>query len=198
MAAIDLSFKGMGYAVYDLPPVCMKCGAEATVLEKRRFGRPNGQGATVEMPFCFRHVNHYRAQRLIGLAFKVAVPLCFVVTVGSGLGALTSKGNAWVFYTWQLLLAVAIVLMGLYWSLRTGVRLKSISENRIQFANVSPKFVQAVVEAEAKWLKALERGMGDRWHDRACRNSEEEPRYQRGRKEPHSQVADSEQDEADL
>jgi hypothetical protein len=187
----------MGTAVYDLPPVCMKCGARATVLEKRRFGQTNGQGATVEMPFCFRHVNHYRVQGLIGLAFKVAVPLCFVVTVGSGLGALTSKGNAWVFFLQLIASAVAIVL-GLFWSLRTAVRLKSINENRIQFANVSPKFVQAVVESEAKWLEALERGMGDRWHDRAYRNSGEEPGYQRGRREPHSQAADSEQDEADL
>jgi hypothetical protein len=200
MATVDLWFKGMGYAVYNLPPVCMKCGANATVLENRRFGRTNGRGATVEMPFCLRHVNHFLVQQLIGLAFKVAVPLCFVVTIGSGLGALTSKGSAWVFYVCLLLLSVSIVL-GLFWSLRTGVRLKSVTEKSIQFANVSPKFVQAIVEAEAKWLESLDRELGDRWRDRDCQKSAEEPRHQRARREPPPQATDSsgsEQDEAEL
>jgi hypothetical protein len=196
MAKVDLWFKGTGYAVYNLPPVCMKCGAEATVVEKRAFNQ-RAQSATVEMPFCFRHVNHYRVQRLIGLVFKGVVPLCIVVTVGSGLGTLTSKGSAWVCYVFLLLLAVAIA-SGLSWSLRAGIRLKSITEHKIQFANVSPKFAEAVVDAEAKWFDGLERELSDRWQDRGCKNSAEEPRYRQGRREPHPQPSGSEQDEPDL
>jgi hypothetical protein len=203
MANVDLWFKGMGYAVYDLPPVCMKCGANATVVEKRRFGRTNGKGATVEMPFCSRHVSHFDVQHLISVAFKVAVPICVVGIVGSGLGALTAKGSAWFFSVWLLLLSLSIV-PGLYWSLRSGPRLKSVTEKRIQFSNVSPKFVQALVEAEAKWLErldCLDRELGDHWHDRDCQKSEEERRYQCGHRETPPQVtdsSDSEQDQADV
>jgi hypothetical protein len=196
MANVDLWFKGMGNAVYDLPPVCMKCGAEATVVEKRRFDQ-RAKGAIVEMPFCFRHVNHNGVLRFISLALKVVVPLCIVVIFGCGLGPLTPDSGAWIYCIW--LLAVAIVFWR-YWIFRPGLRPTSITEKKIQFAGVSPKFVQAVVEAEAKWLEGLDRELGGRWRDRDCQKSAEEPRYQRARREPPPQATDSsgsEKDEAE-
>ncbi len=201
MASVDLWFQGRNNAVYDLPLVCMKCGAEATVVRKRQFSwYPPWiwilfllsvwpfiivaliltKRATVEIPFCPKHKNHFLWRLLAGGA-GVAALVAVGIVAFSIADAPNNRGTditGAVCLSWFVLLAVFAVTIGVF-NLLTTIRPTLINDREIRLTNVAPEFARAVEEEEANREDDIDREVRERWNDRRRRESMDDERYGR-------------------
>jgi hypothetical protein len=208
MASVDLWFEGRNNAVYDLPLVCMKCGAEATVVRKRQFSwYPPWiwvlfllsvwpfiivaliltKRATVEIPFCDKHKNHFLWRLLAGGA-GVAVLVgtgVFGYSIAEASAPKNNGGDIFgaVCLIWFILLAVFALTVGVF-NMLTTIRPTVIDNRKIRLTNVSSEFAKAFDEAEAEREDDIDREVRERWNDRRRKEPFEDERYERRGDQP--------------
>jgi hypothetical protein len=150
-----------------LPPVCMRCGARATVFQDRTFTwTPQWIGAlafllpvcivlmivlrkrlTVAVPLCRRHQNHWRwrfwfllgSAAVVGLAELVGAGLLVALSARDNdpAGGLVCCGCVFLLLGW-------LITVGILQS--TGIRPLDISDHGISLSGVSQRFVDAVYD----------------------------------------------------
>jgi hypothetical protein len=184
---------------FDLPPVCMKCGAPATQFKERTFSWHSQwvyvlllaglvpfviialvltKRMRVAVPFCDAHAGHWWKRNLFivgGLLLLIA--MLIFGAVRSGPGGNDSLSRA-------LLIAVGIgflvwIVLAIIVSL-TMIRPTEITANSITLTAVSPAFVDAVEEegsAERGRGLDLDRDVRERWEGRQTRDADREGRY---------------------
>jgi len=193
MATANLWINPRENAVYDLPRVCMKCGAPATTVRKKQFSwyppwvtiliffgvwpfliaaMILTKRQSVEAPFCDQHKNHWLIRILAGvLIFFVLLGIGFVGLIfTTALGANWGHENlfGFVFLGWFAALFFCVFGMAIFNGL-TMIRVTKITDREIALANVSPEFVRVLKEEEEEYERNLDRGAGDRWSDRSRR-----------------------------
>jgi hypothetical protein len=203
MASVDLWFEGRRNTVYDLPPVCMKCGADATVIRKRQFSwYPPWiwilflisilpfvivaliltKRGTVEIPFCSKHKNHFLWRLLAGgggVAALVGVgALAFAVAAASAPNNRGADVSSAICLLWFVLLAVFAITIGVF-NMLTTIRPTLINDRKIRLTNVAPEFTTAVEEEEAEREDDIDREVRERWDDRRRRKPVDDERYDR-------------------
>jgi hypothetical protein len=222
MAKVDLWFEGRNNAVYDLPLVCMKCGAEATVVRKHQFSwYPPWiwilflisilpfvivaliltKRATVEIPFCPKHKNHFLWRLLAGGAGVAALvgvgALAFAIAAASAPNNNGADVSSAICLIWFVLLAVLAITMGVFSSVTT-IRPTLINDRKIRLTNVSPEFVRAVEEADAEREDDIDRDVRERWNDRRRGEPLGDERYERrGDRAPPRRSKDIQKDDAE-
>jgi hypothetical protein len=168
MAAIKLGFNGTSNGVSNLPLVCMKCGAAATVIKNHRFlwyplwiwffaifgGWPIPilalilmRWARVEVPFCPRHQHHFRMRWLAVLGLGAVVGLGGLGVLAAAYGAPNDEP---LFTALCVVWFVGSVICGLAAATVAGFTMIvaiRITDCEIQLANVSPRFVRAFEDA---------------------------------------------------
>jgi hypothetical protein len=151
---------------YDLPRVCMRCGAPATVYKRNKFkwhppwaflflgaigAMIFGKTMTVPVPLCPKHKWHWTGRAaLVGFTLPL-IPIFFiawaiVASQFSERGSVLFMPSLVVFLAW---LIMAIVLLRL-----TGIRPAEITDKSITLTGVSEEFIRA--------LEADRRGDGER------------------------------------
>jgi len=159
-------------AVYHLPRVCMKCGAEAITVREREFsaypswilwlllagpipfalaGIVTTKRQRVQAPFCNKHKNHW--------AFRTwAAVIGTFILLGSGVGAvmlmtpnLPQHGGSGVYgyicMGWFVLLHIWVVGLILF-NFLTTIRATEITHRLIILTHVAPEFNRALRKEE--------------------------------------------------
>jgi hypothetical protein len=210
MASVTLWINRRENAVYDLPRVCMKCGAEATTVRKKQFSwyppwvsililagfwpylivvMILTKRQSVEVPFCDQHKNHWLIRTVIGLlSFGVLLGIGFVGFIVASANAPNNNQNddmfGFVCGGWFVLLLVWIVAYAIINSL-TSIRVTKITDREITLTNVSPEFVRVLQEEEDEYERDLARDVGDRWRDSPRRaHRPDDDRIERGDRRP--------------
>jgi hypothetical protein len=220
MAKVRLWINPREYAVYDLPRVCMKCGADATTVKKKQFSwYPPWISAlvvvpvafiiaalvltkrqSVELPFCDRHKNHFLIRVLAGLGGLAAVLALGAVGLAV-VASLAPKQNnddyfGFVCLGWGALLLVYAVGIGVFSSLTT-IRPTEITEREITLTNVSQEFVRALEDEEAELERDVDRDVRDRWRERRRERLRDDDRIERGDRPPPKRSTDVTEGEAE-
>ncbi len=205
MAKVRLWIDPRETAVYDLPRVCMKCGAPSTTIRKKQFSwYPPWVSVlillgvwpfliasliltkrkSVEVPFCEKHKNHWLFRILAGLGLVgglvVLGVLAFVV-----LNALAPRqmsddlmgGLCLGWFVALLFLAIGIAIF----NNATTIRSTEITERDITLKNVSPEFARAVADEEAEMERDIDGPVRGRWQENRRREPRrDDDRYERG------------------
>jgi hypothetical protein len=223
MAQVRLWLNPRENAVYDLPRVCMKCGAEARHFTKKQFSwYPPWvwllllctiwpfiiatliltKRKTVEVPMCDKHRYHFLIRILAGggvFSFMLVVGFVLMGLVGDDNGPRNGADNLAPFACmgWMVLLLGFVLGFGIYNQLTT-IRPTSITDREITLTNVSPVFVRAVEEDDAALERDVDRAVEERWQRR--RRGERRPddeRYERGDDRPPHRPTDITEREED-
>jgi hypothetical protein len=170
MAQVRLWIDWRDDAIYDLPRVCMKCGARATTAKKTQFAwYPPWllllilagilpfliavviltKRQRVEVPFCDEHKYHFVLRRVfqgLGWLGFLGAPVLFFIGAaadqkGGGLAPLLCLG-------WLGLILLYFVGIRVF-AILTKIRPSEITERDITLTNVSPEFSRAVAEDDA-------------------------------------------------
>src|SRR5207245_1982198 len=126
----------------DLPAVCMRCGAPASVQNHKTLGS-RGKRIRVPLFFCDRHKNYSIWYSVIaGGSF---ILLCiFLATVDFVLALIPSR--TWLFSSeFLLVMLVADVTIYFIFVDLTKIHAKQITKNSITLAGVSEEFVEHVL-----------------------------------------------------
>jgi hypothetical protein len=196
MAKVYLRTDG-GRDIVDLPPVCMKCGAPATVRKTRQFSWvPPWIAALVivplayvivalvltkrqrvETPFCDRHASYWwlyplmmwlLALGLLGLGVVVAVAASAAAGQhNDALPAMICLG----FGGAVLVLAIVAAIMN-----NMRIRPKEITDRYIHLEGVCAEFADAVEDDEDRRRAAFDRDYDRERRPRRTRE-DEDPRY---------------------
>ena len=171
-----------GKAIVDLPSVCMKCGAPATVRATKTFSWcPSWVGIlflvgllpymvvssmltkrqTVQTPLCSRHENYW-------WVFPLTLVLTFVGLLGLGFIDLYTmdkhyeQNGQWrgLLFVATLLGMLVVVFVGLIGS-SMRVRPAEITDRYIRLTSVSAKFADAVEAHESRRRSAFGRMDGN-------------------------------------
>jgi hypothetical protein len=221
MAKVRLWINPREDAVYDLPRVCMKCGADATTVKRRQFSwYPPWvwllillsiwpfiivaliltKRQSVEIPFCDQHKNHFLVRVLAGLGGLAVVLLLGAV----GFAVVTSMApkrnnddySGLVCVAWSALFLVYLCVMAFIGSLTT-IRPTRITERDITLTNVSPEFVRALEEEEADLDRDVDRDVRDRWREKRRERLRDDDRIERGDRPPPKRSTDLTDGEAE-
>jgi hypothetical protein len=204
MAKVYLPIE-IGRTIVDLPPVCMKCGAPATVLKKKKFSYcPSWVGVlillgligvvlyivvasaltkrqTVETPLCERHQNYW-------WKYPLYMTLSFVGLISFGVLAMivmsfATQGNrnsdgglvGWTAGVTALSLVLLLIAAAIISSMR--IRTTEITERYVRLAGVSPEFADAVEEDDYRQRSRF--GRDDDYPREPRRQRDDDPRYMR-------------------
>jgi hypothetical protein len=205
MASVYLRIDQPG-SITDLPPVCLKCGAPATVFKNKQFSwqppwviilLPLGlipyaivssilsRNKTVETPFCPRHKSYWWLfPTLVTVACLGVLILGFVVTMAVAIIHTTSQNHGADFGAScgiTVLMFFGILLAAAVLSMTRRIRATEITERYVRLTGVSPEFADAVEQEEETRRRAFDRDIDDRRpreeRDR-YRERPDEPRYQ--------------------
>jgi hypothetical protein len=208
MAQVRLWINPREYVIYDLPRVCMKCGAHATTVKKRQFSwyppwllvlllaglLPFAivvliltKRQSVEIPFCDTHKYHFGirvAAALGGLALVLALGGLMLVIAGAAAGNNNDDVFGFLCLGWVALFVIYLVAISVF-STMTTIRPTEITDRRITLTNVAPEFVRALEEEEAEYDRDLDRDVRDRWRENRRRDRyPDDDRYERGDDRP--------------
>jgi hypothetical protein len=204
MAQVRLWINPRENAVYDLPHVCMVCGADATNAKIKEFqwyppwtillillfvwpflivALVLSKRMRVEMQFCDRHKYHYVHRTLLDVAaLFVLIGMGFLAFVVAGNSNPGNQGNELVGLLcggWLVVLVVVGIALGVF-NQRSTIRPTKITDRDITLTNVSPEFVRAVEEEEAALERDIDREVRERWReDRRRERRVDDDRYQR-------------------
>jgi hypothetical protein len=204
MAQVRLWINPRENAIYDLPRVCMKCGADATSAKLKQFvWYPPWtiilillgvwpfiivvlvltKRMRVEMQFCDQHKHHYLMRTLLGLAGLAVLVgigfLAFVVAVNNQPGNNGGDLVGFLCLGWFAALLIFAITASVI-NMLTTIRPTLITDRDITLTNVSPEFRRAVEEEEAALEREIDRDVRERWReDRRRERRVDDDRYQR-------------------
>jgi hypothetical protein len=201
MAKVYLRIDG-GREIVDLPPVCMKCGAPATVRKSKQFSwvPPSIAGFAlipvayavlalvmtkrqrVETTFCDRHSSYWWLYPLIlwiavvGIVgFGVVLWIAAMAAAGPGrdeVGALPCLGIA----GGVIVLAIVAAIIN-----NSRIRPKEITDRHIYLDGVCAEFADAVEDEEYRRRRAFDRDDDD---ERRPRRPRQDDDYERRPRRP--------------
>jgi hypothetical protein len=209
MAQVRLWINPRENAIYDLPHVCMKCGADATHRKLKQFqwyppwtlllallgiwpflivALVLTKRMRVEMQFCDQHKHHYLMRTLLGVGGVLGLLgigfLAFVVGVNSRPGNQSNELMPFLCFGWIAAMVVFLIVTSVIYMLTT-IRPTQITERDIALTNVSPEFGRAVEEEEAALERDIDREVRERWReDRRRERRVDDDRYQRRGDQP--------------
>jgi hypothetical protein len=209
MAQVRLWINPRENAIYDLPRVCMKCGADATNRKLKQFqwyppwtlllgllgiwpflivALILTKRMRVEMQFCDQHKHHFLTRTLLGVGGVLGLLaigfLAFVVSVNSKPGNQSNELMPLLCFGWIAAMVVYLIVTSVIYMLTT-IRPTRITERDITLTHVSPEFVRAVEEEEAALERDIDREVRERWReDRRRGRRAEDDRYQRRGNQP--------------
>jgi hypothetical protein len=221
MAKVRLWINPREDAVYDLPRVCMKCGADATTVKKRQFSwYPQWvwillffgiwpfvivaliltKRQRVELAFCDQHKNHFLVRMLAGLGGFAAILVLGALGFALVTAVAPKQNNEDYFGivcgAWVVLFVAYLLVVGIY-SAMTTIRPTRITERDISLTNVSPEFVRALEEEEGELERDVDRDVRDRWREKRRERLQDDDRIERGDRQPPKRSTDLTGGEAD-
>ena len=182
-------------SVRDLPDVCMKCGAPATVRKHKTFSwYPPWlavlllagllpyiivvliltKKSRVEVPLCDAHKHHWLMRQAL-----VLVSLLGLLAVGFVAVLLTTDGRAdsgpfgFVCMGWVLLMIAWIVMASIVQF--TSIRPQEITDTSVTLMSVSPLFAEAYEEEDRTSPERLDELASERWNQGKRRSRGDRP-----------------------
>jgi hypothetical protein len=170
---------------YDLPRVCMRCGARAVTRKAKRFtwsppwaffilgalgAAIFAKSANVDVPLCDRHRWHFGGR-------LVVIFLGFVAVVALGVGVAIAADAHLVeaeFLVVPLLVFIVAYLVALVVISLTTIRPKEITDKSVTLTGVSEDFIEALNEQR--------RGEDDRPRRRRRRDDDDDGERPRARR----------------